>query len=126
MEKREINWKKRMNILVILLLVGSLGVLLNIEAKQSNGGRMPVQTRLYLDSETHFNFIAKYEIEKYYLTDIIKVETDRKIHCLSIGDLLIYAGFYSLFVFVSFVFISEGYFKIKKIKERKYGIKIHN
>jgi hypothetical protein len=115
-----------MNILVILLLVGSLGVLLNIEAKQSNGGRMPVQTRLYLDSETHFNFIAKYEIEKYYLTDIIKVETDRKIHCLSIGDILLYVGFFCMFVFISFVFISEGYFKIKEIKERKNGVKIYN
>jgi len=73
-------------LLWIVTIILIYGMTFNFYAVQSNGGRMPVESYLggYLDTDKHFSFEDRREINNYYLTDIINL----KMGIYSLGDII--------------------------------------
>ena len=75
---------KRFLIISILFNFLMIGGVLNSEALLRNGGKMPVLTNSQYSTTTHFSYQDKDEVERWYLTDRIKIGN----YVLSIGDFL--------------------------------------
>lgn len=73
-----------------------LGTVMQYKVIINNNCRMPVlDSPNAEDSERHFNYLDKSEIEYWYLSDIIGVENER----ISIGDILIWMGYILILAF---------------------------
>ena len=87
---------KRIILHICIILFMLTGSILNGIAFYSNGNRMPVQTHMLVDDDTHFSFIDKSEVNNYWLTDIIGL---KEWHMISIGDIMIYSGAVAIIYF---------------------------
>ena len=107
LEKRVKNIEE-INRIILWFMMGSIilvfGGLLNVAAIASNGGKMPVYTNLDYNSSTHFTFQDKNEVNKFFLTDIIKI--GGVYH--SLGDFFIYVGIVFLFFLLLQSFITKS------------------
>ena len=83
-------------ILWLITVVTIIGMGFNFEAIMSNGGKMPVQTDFNYETEEHFSFQDKDEVNNYYLTDIIKTGNMTS----SIGDWIMWISFLLMFMVV--------------------------
>ena len=91
-------------ILFILLLIG---MTFNFLTVVTNQGLMPVKTNLEVNSDFHFGYQNNYEVNYWYLSDIIYVNipfTDVSI-IMSIGDILIYFSLVCLILLFDFLLI---------------------
>jgi predicted choloylglycine hydrolase len=82
--------------IIISLLIIILGFLSNYAVLSLNDGRMPVQTKYYLDDSTHFSFQDQDEIKLYYLADIFPIKTKNYTLTISVGDMLLGLGYLML------------------------------
>ena len=80
------------NIALIIMMMGSS---MNINAIRTNDGKMPVY-KYGVETEIHKLFYNKSEVNNFYLTDIIKVDSINKI--ISIGDIFLTLGFSLLII----------------------------
>jgi len=95
MKSRNINeMGKFFYTLWLLTVIILIGATLNFHAVISNGGRMPIESPHYLETETHFTFQDKDDIKNYYLTDIINI----KNLYISIGDLMLGVSLVLMFI----------------------------
>ena len=91
-------------ILFILLLIG---MTFNFLTVVTNQGLMPVKTNLEVNSDFHFGYQDNYEVNYWYLSDIIYFNipfTDVSI-IMSIGDILIYFSLFCLILLFDFLLI---------------------
>lgn len=129
-EKRIKKTEKLINLffigyLIILLFVA--GLLCNALAITNNGGKMPVQLKYlsHIDgssvysysNDKHFGFKDKEDINYYYLSDIIHIESLHTVY--SIGDILMYVGIF--LIVIHYIIIGIYMFQIKKIDKMIKG-----
>lgn len=63
----------RLNIIIFFIAFLMIGITFNFYAITSNSCKMPVLSSYNFESERHFSFQEKQEINRYYLTDIFEV-----------------------------------------------------
>jgi hypothetical protein len=86
MKIKNLNLEKVQFFIIVFMFVMIIGMAFNFLAMINNGGKMPVYTENFIpDSEHHFTYQYKGEVEYWFLTDIIKI-----FNCkVSIGDVLL-------------------------------------
>jgi hypothetical protein len=105
----------------IAIIIMMIGMFCNFKAIQHNEGKMPVMNSLLYkgnvvnDSE-HIDFDNRYDIEMFYLTDIIPI---RNV-IASVGDLLMFAGVILYFSTLFVIFYQRNKFR-KKMKSYSQG-----
>lgn len=72
----------------ILTLVVMFGGLCNFKVIQENGGRMPVLADFHYESDKHFTYQNKEEVNSSYLSDIYPIGDSY----YSIGDLIMFVA----------------------------------
>ena len=90
------------------LLFAMLGALVNLFVMVVNGGKMPVYTGFYFETDLHFGFTNFSEVNYPYFTDIINLHW----FIISIGDILIFFG-------ALIVFFYLGYTTYQVIRENR-------
>jgi len=55
--------------IILFMVLGTMGAMLNVLVISVNDGRMPVELNYHYESDTHFTYQNKNEINKYYLSD---------------------------------------------------------
>lgn len=109
----------RLIFLLMLLLLILLGGVSNSFVIQKNGGKMPVLSSNYFETEKHFGYRNINEVKWYILSDIIKIKgnsyLERYTH--SIGDLFLYVAIVGIIGnCISLVYIELRAKKLRKIK----------
>lgn len=95
--KKEIDSLKRLNTFLfgaVLILIGGVG---NLAVMLRNGGLMPVYQCENLNSEFHYCFQDKAEVNNFLLTDWIHI---KDFAWISIGDIVIFLGSISILIFL--------------------------
>ena len=91
----------------ILTVVLFIGATANFHAVQTNGGRMPVQHSSQ-DTDRHFSFDEKSEVNNYYLTDIIRIPFIKSYSLTtSIGDIILITSWLGMAI-VMFSYLRKG------------------
>lgn len=91
-------------ITIFIMAIIMIGMTSNFIVITQNQGRMPVFTHYYINTTQHFSFQDKSEVNQFILSDIIKITFKNYYNYFSIGDILLYGGFFAIFV----VFFSIG------------------
>jgi hypothetical protein len=115
--KNKNYYKKMMKFSLIwnvALAIVILGVIMNFVALTNNGCKMPFIADYEYESETHFSYKDKGEVNHWYLTDIISMSKDELT--ISIGDFLIVIGG-ALVIGFSIIFVTYLYRIKKGVKE---------
>lgn len=118
-------------ILTFFILVLLFGISLNFIVNVNNGGRMPVYSHSGVyETNTHFPYLNKNEVNLWYLSDIYLVENkylmfgsypERSI--FSIGDFFIDIGYFGIvFSFAALLSYGVGFY-FKKLSRLKRGKK---
>jgi hypothetical protein len=95
------------------LVLCIVGLTMNMEATNKNGGRMPVLWDAHYESDRHFTYQNISEVKAWIFTDIITIGEN----ILSVGDLFIYFGMLS-YIFFVIVFIKNKLVTKKRRKKR--------
>ncbi len=109
---------KRNGILLLVTLVAVLavfGALMNLSTVTFNGGRMPVLTETHIDTGMHFSFTDKTSVVRWYLTDVIPLESENFVYMCSAGDVLIFIAIFSFAILFIWMVVHE-YKSRKKMK----------
>jgi hypothetical protein len=123
MEKIEFELKKQkiLNNIFACMFLLMIGGMTNLNAIVSNGGKMPVLSNYYFESEKHYGVLDLSEVNFPWLVDRFQIKGQDWTYSYSLGDIFIY-----LFGLITFLLISYlTYFEIKYrkvFKERIYKI----
>jgi hypothetical protein len=116
----EIKKLKLQNMILFFLLLVMMGGVSNLNAVASNGGKMPVLSNYYWETNTHFGYKDSSEINYPSIVDRFKIETENWVYSFSIGDVLLY-------LFSALALISTIYLSYLEIRYRKvYKEDIYN
>ncbi len=89
---KEFNLNKREKLLVsmvVTLIIVMAGITMNFVAIDKNNCKMPVLSNYELNSENHFSFQDKNEVNFFYFSDILNFPEN---HYFSIGDVFVCFG----------------------------------
>jgi hypothetical protein len=102
----KINYKKGWKYMWILLIsftVVFIGGVMNFIVIVDNGGKMPVRGIYIIDSDEHFYYENKEDVEKWYLSDIMNIGRA----AFSIGDIFLLLGTVSFILTAFFMHSSR-------------------
>ncbi len=102
------------------VLIVIIGAGLNLQVITSNGDKMPVFLASSLETNKHFTFQEKEEINNFYLADILKVNLNPENDMIfSVGDILMFFGTISTLTFAVYGSYSKAQLRTvdKKIKK---------
>jgi len=89
---KKINLLFKFNLLISIII---LGALFNVFVVATNDGRMPVYS-LSQDTDTHFGFQEREEINNWFLSDIFRLPIKNPSIFFSIGDVIMILSYFVL------------------------------
>jgi len=118
------NYKKRekyLRLIIIFMTIIMIGMSLNFRVVAGNKGRMPVYASFYYDTDEHFTYQNKSEVNYWFLSDIIYLFKGY----WSLGDMLMIGGVISIIILNGLVFYNfiRNTSKEKKKKNKRFPYK---
>ena len=102
-KKWETNYKRGFYVMLLLfslLIVIYIGGAMNVVAENSNGGKMPVLSKYSYETDFHYTYQSKDEVNYWFFTDFI----DMGDSAWSVGDFIMWFSYglmLSIFIMAS-------------------------
>ena len=97
-------------IIILLMLVVFVGITMNFVVIVENSGKMPVLSAFIYETDEHFSYQEKSEIEYWFLSDMIEFQGSVS----SIGDIIMILGFLSVMGIILVSLITKRWSIFKK------------
>lgn len=115
--KRNAKYLLLINFVFMFILIATV---MNFQAVRNNDCRMPFQSSIESESDTHFSFQDKEEVSLYFFTDIIKLKVGKYLLFFSIGD-TIYSTCAILMIIIAIFVIRNDIKLYKEFKKNNPG-----